>query len=253
VKLTWLILPTLAVLALAGYFAERRTSGQLRREIDAYGSENRVLAILRSEYALLNRMQPVVSAPERTFPAKINSAKVAPSETMFASAPPLTWVPASAWRNAGRLTPKAAFETILWASANGDVDAVADAISLGATARANAEKILSGLPEADRQAMGGPEQVMALLIARDMPTQAVEFYDVQPNDSNGAIVCALGVDAEGTPHFLQYYFQRGDDGWLLQTAGPTVNEAHYVQELTGRAPSAAPLSSNNVPEPQVAE
>ena len=60
----------------------------------------------------------------------------------FASAPPLTWVPASAWRNAGRLTPKAALETILWASADGDVNAVANAISLGATARANAEKIL---------------------------------------------------------------------------------------------------------------
>ena len=83
---------------------------------------------------------------------------------------------------------------------------------------------------------------MALLIARDTPTQAAELYDVQPNGPNGAIVCALGVDGEGTPHFLQYFFQRGDDGWLLQTSGPTVNEAHYVQELTGQAPATVPLA-----------
>ena len=51
VKLARLIMPVLAVMTLAGYFAERRTSERLRREIDAYGSENRILADLRTSHA----------------------------------------------------------------------------------------------------------------------------------------------------------------------------------------------------------
>ena len=101
---------------------------------------------------------------------------------------------------------------------------------------ADAEKILDGLPESSRQAVGGPQQLEALLIARDSPTQAVELYDVEPNGANGAVVSALGVDKGGAPRFLLYFFESSDRGWLLRSAGP-MNIARYVQELAARPPA----------------
>ncbi|MBI4626610.1 MAG: hypothetical protein HY736_25750 [Verrucomicrobia bacterium] len=141
---------------------ERATAAQgSAAELSALRADRAALGRLRSEIEMLKtRMDEIEQAPA--------------ADTITVTSPPATseLIPASTWENAGRATPKATLETALWAAVGGDIDVLADTISLDAGARAKAEAILAGLPAAARTHYASPEKLVALLTAKDVPEGA---------------------------------------------------------------------------------
>jgi hypothetical protein len=73
-------------------------------------------------------------------------------------------LPASAWKNAGKESPAAAAESLMWAADSGDLEVLANSILLDAAAREKAAAILARLPESSRQTYNTPEKLIELQI-----------------------------------------------------------------------------------------
>ena len=72
-------------------------------------------------------------------------------------------IPVTSWNNVGTAAPESAFETLHWAKANRDTNALANAIVLDAEAKAKADALLASLPESVRAGYPSSEQMMAAL------------------------------------------------------------------------------------------
>jgi len=84
-----------------------------------------------------------------------------------ADAVPLRLVPVTDWKNAGRGTPAAAIETVLYGAVGGDVDLVAGSIEFLPSAREKAQALFDRLPDAAKAQYGSPEKLAALMLAKD--------------------------------------------------------------------------------------
>lgn len=151
---------------------------------------------------------------------------------------PVKLIPASEWKNAGRATPSAAVETVLWAAAGGDVDTVAGLIALDPSARAKAEALFARLPDAARAEYGSPEKLVALFLAKDAAVvsgmQILGQRDVTP-DLIGVRV-RLANDEGKTKEDL-FGFQRASDGLRLVVTDRIVDK--YAQQIAGTSASPA--------------
>jgi RNA polymerase sigma factor (sigma-70 family) len=89
------------------------------------------------------------------------------------SAPPVVLATglksADSCTNAGRATPRAAFETYTWATNGGNVAAVADLVTLPPEARAKLEQIFAQLPPDAQAKFGSPDQLIATVLASTTP------------------------------------------------------------------------------------
>ncbi|MEO6992054.1 MAG: hypothetical protein ABI273_00370 [Lacunisphaera sp.] len=132
-------------------------------------------------------------------------------------------VPASLWKNAGQATPAAAFETLLWASAGGDLDSLIRVLDLDSLTRTEATEVLDKLPPAIRQEIGTPERLVALLTAKDAPLGSAEIlsaYEAVPakDASTPPTLMKLNarvVDAEGNATELLLNLRADHGVWRL--------------------------------------
>lgn len=150
-----------------------------------------------------------------------------------ASTIPDAITPTAALKNAGRQTPEAATETLLWAAAGGDVDTLAAGLVLAPAAKARADAWFAGLPEATRREYGSPEKVMALLIARD----AAKLGGMQILGQRALSPEAVGVrmrfaDTEGNVKDDNFLLHQGGDGWRLVL--PEASVEKFARQLAGR-------------------
>jgi hypothetical protein len=81
--------------------------------------------------------------------------------------------PSSTWENAGRATPTAAFETLLWAWHTRDYDALATLLNFTEPAKAALDAWFGRLPESVRTKFGSPERAIAPAYADMLPPSAV--------------------------------------------------------------------------------
>jgi hypothetical protein len=72
------------------------------------------------------------------------------------------------FRNAGRATPSAAFQTLVWASLQGDDQALTGVLSVTGAAREKAEALLARLPAAAREKFTSAESLAAIAVAGEM-------------------------------------------------------------------------------------
>lgn len=132
-------------------------------------------------------------------------------------------VPASHWKNAGQATPGAAFETLLWASAGGDLDSLVRVLDLDSLARMEATEVLDQLPSAMRKEIGTPERLVALMTAKDAPMGSAEILSAYEaaaaNDASHAPATrklnARVVDAEGNSTELLLDLRADNGTWRL--------------------------------------
>jgi cell division protein FtsL len=128
-------------------------------------------------------------------------------------------VPASLWKNAGQATPAAAFETVLWASAGGDLDSLARVLDLDSLARTDATEMLDQLPPAIRQEIGTPERLIALMTAKDAPLGSAEILSADDDVSAGAPILrkldARVVDVTGEAKELLLRLRADNGRWRL--------------------------------------
>ena len=142
-------------------------------------------------------------------------------------------VPASAWKNAGRGTPSATAETVLWAALAGDVDTLAGALTMSPEVRAKAEAWLAGMGEGARQQYGTPEKVLALLIAKDAATlsgmQVLGQKELGPDETGVRVRFA---SADGKLKENDFRMLRFGDGWRVALPDAAVEK--LAKQLSGR-------------------
>lgn len=155
-------------------------------------------------------------------------------------------VPASDWKNLGRGTPEAALETTVWSVANGDMDTLAATLLVDATSREKLEQSLAALPSDLRSQYGTPEQLLALMVSKDIPDGAMHILGpLQPRPAgvpDDVAVMELKLqDTEGGTKKTVVVVQRVSAEWQVFVPAEVVNK--YVRQFaakTAAVPPAAP-------------
>jgi hypothetical protein len=146
-------------------------------------------------------------------------------------------MPASEWRNAGHLTPKAALETVLWAGAGGDVDALAQSLFfLNNGTRQAARALWQNAPAATREQYDTPERLLAFLAMKDMPMGTVQVRHYGDEQQGPQVAPRMDVievvitDGDRRRKSANLVFLNPGDGWKLAVTEPVV--AKYAATLT---------------------
>lgn len=115
------------------------------------------------------------------------------------------------FRNVGRDTPATAFQTLVWAALKGEEAFLADGLTLDDRARARAEVLIAGLPEAMRGQFT-PEKLAALWLEDavvDVP--AAQILSQTRLDDTHVMLLTRGGIGGGTTLTLR----KADSGWQL--------------------------------------
>ncbi len=139
------------------------------------------------------------------------------------SSPALNLLPSGAWKNAGRATPSAAAETMMWATDSGNVDALAAAITLDQAAREKAEAILARMSDAVRAMYDTPEKLVALLLARETDIRAMQVLG-ESSAGDEALVNMRLMKDDGKTKEEGMQFRRTPDGWRANITGKAVDK-----------------------------
>jgi len=141
-------------------------------------------------------------------------------------------IPVNAMKNAGKSTPEATTETVLWAAAGGDVDTLSNALTFTPTAREKADAWFASLSEGTRQQYGSPEKVIALMIAKDAANlsgmQVLGQKDIATDHVGVRVRFAAG---EGKVKDDNLVMRRADDGWRMLLSDVVVDK--FARQLGG--------------------
>lgn len=231
-------------------------TSRLRAEIAAHAVVTADLERLRAEHARLAQERPPAAELEKLrddhaaivrLKGELDALKSAPAEATAEPAAPDEAGPppkaesllasAATWKNAGRATPRAAFETALWAAAGGDVDALAQTLALEPAARDAASALLASLPAAQRSSYATPERLVSLLAAREMGFDAMRVL-AQTKSPAGDTVLGVVLMSENKTRGANLTLRQAADGWQLVVPRSAVEK--YSAQLRGVAPTAAP-------------
>ncbi len=141
------------------------------------------------------------------------------------------------WKNRGAATPAAALETALWASAGGDIEALASLLAFEPDAQAEALALYAQLPEKLRQEFVSPERLVAVLSAKDVPLGSATILGEYPSAVD-TIVSAKIFDAEGQQKRLLFSLRAEGDRWRLVVPENAVKR--YAAWLHAPAAAAKP-------------
>lgn len=142
-------------------------------------------------------------------------------------------LPAKDWAYAGRATPKATIESVLWAASRGDVESLAGLLGFAPELRPRAEALFAQLPPASQQEYGTPEKVVATLLAGSFPKdpQAAQILvDHQFGDRDAAIAMTVS-HSDGRSRTNQFQFHKASDGWKLLIPANIMED--YAKTLQG--------------------
>jgi hypothetical protein len=215
--MTKLEVGTLALLLVTGtavFTWERRQTQAVAAEIAALRSEHTQLVALQAE----NR-RPIALAAAELRPRSRPIAQAAPGTGSPAAVDEATAAliaagmkPMSAWRNLGRATPAEAFETVLWAGLNGDLDILATTIAFVPAGKAKLDAWFLTLPPSVRAKYGTPERVIAPLFANDFPWLSRMTLNLQSSRQPvGYKLVGVGEPDRGGHAALQVLFSFSTD------------------------------------------
>jgi hypothetical protein len=251
--LRWLSVLLLALALVAGtsLWLQRQAATQLRAEIAQLREDGRDLAKLRAENQRLAAAQPSEAELARMrsdhaavlrMRAELEKTKGNLQVSERALAAPASnagaaLVPARAWTNAGRATPDATLETLLWIRTRGDADSLASILTFAPT-RHDADQIFAGLPDGIRQEYGNVEQLIARFLLKEATPNVTRIVGEKQIDLDHV---ELGVEVRdpgaGGRQILMLPMQRGEDGWRWAISAGVVRDsanAARVQTQTTR-------------------
>lgn len=235
--------------------ARDQEAGRLRAELELRAKErvtNEELAALRADHEAVVRLRGEVEALEirEKTAAKTRELPTAAPAPSPAPAPKFPTDPdmvlAADWKNLGRGTPEAALETTVWAVANGDMDTLAATLQVDAKSRAKLEQSLAALPNDLRAQYGTPEQLLALMVSKDIPDGGMHILGpVQPRPDgmpdNFEVMQLKLQDTKGGMKKTVVMVQKVSAEWQVIVPPEVVNK--YVRQLatkTGAVPPPAP-------------
>jgi hypothetical protein len=243
--------------------------GELRREFAAARASGAEVQQRRAEVARLAALQPPATELERlradheallSLRAEIEALKASAQKAATRAGPEAKSlekspapgdrftagrrVTADEWTNAGHATPAAAFETLLWAAAGGDLETLARSLTVDPRWRTQIDAWWTQVAEATRAQYVTPERLFAALTAKDVPlgyTQVVHHAVLKPGEwgtppeAEHAIVSAWVNEAEANGKVITFILRRVDDGWRVVLPGEAFRK--YRDALKGDGPA----------------
>lgn len=196
---------------------------------DSAGADRAVTAGERED---IGRLREEIVALRKSTVALTQFAQNAQALAKTSNSVATKLVPVSKWKNAGKATPEASTETVLWAAVGGDVETLASALTFTDSARAKADAWFAGLSESTRQQYGSPEKVLALMIARD--AEGVSGMQVvgQEQVASGDVGLRLRfANANGKTKDETFLMRQSGDGWRVVLPDGAVEK--YAGQLSG--------------------
>jgi len=250
----WIALGSLTLVTGAMLGWQRRTAAELRGELAMRRAETAELIRLQAEHQRVMASQPTAAdLADRAAVAELRAELEALRRRASASAvtrraevpapprptPPLTGniLAHPLWQNRGAATPAAAFETTLWASAGGDIDALAALLTLDPDAKSQATALFAQLPANLQAEFVSPERLVAVLTAKDVPLGRATILAQYPAD-NATQVSAQIFDAAGSQKVTLFTLRLTNDRWQLVVPGNAVKRyAAWLQAPPTVAPA----------------
>jgi hypothetical protein len=133
--------------------------------------------------------------------------------------------PAGEFRNLGFATPGSAFETVLWAGANGDTNILAQSITFDEESRGRAEDLLANAPDAIRSRFQTIQQLTAYLLTRTTPVDGMRVLGDEPVDDNHTRLQIEWQYRDGRVQPNSWHFYRASNGvWQMLMEPGLVNK-----------------------------
>ncbi len=117
--------------------------------------------------------------------------------------------------NAGRATPEAAFQTLVWAAMKGREPEMAACVSLDRAARTKAESLLATLSAEARAKYGTPEQLVGLVFSHGVLESTAFQFATRSIDDGEHVTLAVRVRANGRESETKIPMVRSVDGWSM--------------------------------------
>ena len=264
-KLMWLGVGALLVVASGVFALQRAAAAQAREEVALLRSQREDEARLRDENSRLVVAQVPEAELERLkadraalgrLRAEVDELRERANERSKPAAAPVSVAPVTPklaqtlsddegmatgkCRNVGRATPAAAIETALWAGAGGDVEALAGLLYFDARSRQAAEQLLASVSGPLRAQCNTPEQLIAMLTAKDIPlgrARMIQVFDQKDGVASDHVTVALELsDPKGKSKNAGLLLRQTDDGWKLVVRDKVIED--YAAKLKGE-PAAA--------------
>ena len=230
----------LAILVVAGLAVEiaqiEVDKSKLRRQITPLSQSEKSLANLRTESArnraLLAQFKTSGDAGAKAIHADLIAARaeVAVLETKAAGSradasatpsieanrdPTKAMTRPEFLSDAGRATPEAAFQTLIWAAMKGREPEMAACVSLDSAARAKAESFIATLSAEMRAKYGTPEQLVGLVFSNGvLESTAVQFVNSSVADGDHGTL-AIRVRMNGRESETKIPMVHSADGWSM--------------------------------------
>lgn len=178
-----------------GWCWQRSAQTELRAELDALREKAAALVTARQARTRLQQQQPSAEDLANWQRAAEEAARVrrefaAQEETQrgLPALRPGEWISAGAWQNRGDAHPLASVETMLWAAAGGEINAMIELFQLDDVVRARADALLARLPAAARENYTRAEKLVAEFATKAIPLTAAQLVWQQPLGADEAIV-----------------------------------------------------------------
>lgn len=238
---------------VAALRAELRAAGELKEEhrrfvtgapseaeVERLRAGHAALVRLRDELAGLKGRADKQAGEAAAKTTADRASRVTPDPAAPAGAGPV--VSAEEWKNAGRTTPAAALESLMWAAAGGDIETMVAAISLNYDSRVLAKARLAEMPEALRESYGTPERLVALLTMPNVPLGAMQVIKIDvsvPANTQNTEMAVMQVRLKSAEERWQektlvlFRNPTNADGWRFAVQTPAV--AEYLAMLKAPA------------------
>jgi len=241
----------------------RRQSAELvrlreeNRRLAALQTDADELARLRNEHAELMRLRGQTAANrQRERELAAAQAEVRRLQSLSGSQTPASGksdanadsrtglleglIPVTSWNNVGTAAPESAFETLHWAKANRDTNALANAIVLDAEAKAKADALLASLPESVRAGYQSSEQMMAALEMATTQEAGIRVLSQTQQGPDDVIVHGQWQYDDGRVRDGDLQYHRYADGWrqvipggLVDKLGPMLTDQFATTQSPG--------------------
>lgn len=141
------------------------------------------------------------------------------------------------WRDAGAMTPQAALESLVWAATSGETGRLSELLAIDEAGRKQLAEAFGLLSEEARASYGTPEQMLATLLAVQVPQDLSAIGSVSTlNLSNGDIVLRTRTERGGAiARDASLVFRLANGHWQL-----VVPREVAIGALTSALKTAAP-------------
>lgn len=255
--LTWISVALLGLTLGGALLSSQHRSADLRRDVAALRLQAEELRRLEAERArlLATRPDPDKLAALRADRAALERVRseLTALQTAVARLPNArtgepAMIPAAQWTNAGRATPAATVETLLWSGRNGEVDRLSSLLAFDEPVLDQARSLFERLPAEAKLRHGSPERLVALLTARDATYEAMQIaattpigdvglkrlQEAQP-EVTGMVVLQARIQNTGQPARIKTLVLREQaDGWRLVVPAAAIE--NYAAQIARTPP-----------------